>query len=319
MTNEYSVLAYYFFNKIDDPHREVADHKKFLENLDSRGRIYISEDGINGQMSLASEDVQIYLDWLHSKPYFQEMPIKIHSYHEHAFEKLKIKYRDQLVALDYDVDMSLTGEHVTPKKWKEMLETNNDRVVIDVRNDYEWKVGHFDGAITPPLSTFREFKSYAKDLQKKIDPKNTPVMMYCTGGIRCELYSALLKEEGFEKVYQLDGGVINYGLKEGSQHWQGKLFVFDDRMTVPISEEETPTISKCHRCEALTGDYYNCANMDCNHLFICCKSCLEELKGCCCNECQETPRVRPFQHQNPHKPFRKRHYFRDTLLKKCPV
>ena len=195
-----------------------------------------------------------------------------------------------------------------------MLESNDDHIVIDVRNDYEWKVGHFDGAVTPPLSTFREFRDYAKELQDKIDPKNTKVMMYCTGGIRCELYSSLLKEEGIEKVYQLDGGVINYGLKEGSKHWHGKLFVFDDRMTVPISDEESEVIGKCHHCSAPTDDYYNCANMDCNHLFLCCSKCLMDLKGCCKTECREAPRVRPFEHQNPHKPFRKRYQY-----EKCPV
>jgi len=308
MEQNYCILAYYAFQSVQDPKKEVLEHKTFLESLDSRGRIYISEQGINGQMSIAQNDLEAYVAWL--KPRFPDMPIKIHSYHEHAFEKLKIKYRKQLVALDSDVDMSLTGEHVSPQKWQEMLEQKDNHIVIDVRNDYEWKVGHFEGAVTPPLATFREFKSYAKGLQKEIDPKNTKVMMYCTGGIRCELYSALLKEEGIENVYQLDGGVINYGLKEGSKYWKGKLFVFDDRMTVPISDDETPVISQCQRCESLTDDYYNCANMDCNQLFLCCKSCLEDLKGCCCEKCQEAPRVRPFQHQNPHKPFRKRYHYK---------
>jgi len=303
----YCVLAYYSFQPVQDAKKEVLEHKKFLENLDARGRIYISEEGINGQMSISNEDLDAYTDWL--KPRFPDMPIKIHEYPEHAFEKLKIKYRNQIVALDCGVDMSLTGDHVSPEKWKEMLEAQDDHVVIDVRNDYEWEVGHFDGAITPPLKTFREFRQYAKDLQTEIDPKNTKVMMYCTGGIRCELYSSLLKENGIENVYQLDGGVINYGLKEGSKHWLGKLFVFDDRMTVPISDEETPIISQCHQCNAPTDDYYNCANMDCNHLFLCCKDCLEKLNGCCKEECMEAPRVRPFEHQNAHKPFRKRYHY----------
>ncbi len=305
----YLIFAYYRFCAVNDPEGEVRSHKEFLEALDARGRIYISEDGINGQMSIAKQDAPAYIDWLRSRKEFSDMPVKAHEYHEHAFEKLKIKYREQLVALDCPVDMEKTGEHVPPEKWREMLEKDDGHLLIDVRNDYEWKVGRFEGAVTPECSTFREFKQFAHELQEKINPQNTPVMMYCTGGIRCELYSALLKEQGFEKVYQLDGGVINYGLKEGSKHWQGKLFVFDDRMTVPISDEETPVISRCHRCEAPTEDYYNCANMDCNDLFLCCKDCLNNLKGCCSKECTEAPRVRPFQHQNPHKPFRKRHSY----------
>jgi UPF0176 protein len=177
---------------------------------------------------------------------------------------------------------------------------------LDVRNEYEWKVGRFEGAELPPCDTFREFAAYADALKEKSNPKDTPVMMYCTGGIRCELYSAVLKERGFEHVYQLDGGVIGYGLEEGNSHWQGKLFVFDDRLTVPINEEgETPVIGTCHHCKAPNETYYNCANTDCNNLFLCCKSCAIEHSGCCCTECKEAPRRRPFQAETAHKPFRK--------------
>ena len=110
-------------------------------------------------------------------------------------------------------------------------------LILDVRNDYEWKIGRFEGSELPPLETFREFPAYAKKLKEERDPKTTSVMMYCTGGIRCEFFSALMKKEGFEKVVQLDGGVIHYGLKEGSDHWEGKLFVFDDRLAVPMGEK----------------------------------------------------------------------------------
>ena len=131
-------------------------------------------------------------------------------------------------------------------------------------------------------------------------------MMYCTGGIRCESYSALLKKEGFEQVYQLDGGVINYGLEEGNKHWKGRLFVFDDRLSVPISEEGQETlISHCHQCDTPTDVYYNCANMDCNALFLSCPTCAEKLAGCCSAECVEAPRVRPFEKKERPKPFRK--------------
>lgn len=138
--------------------------------------------------------------------------------------------------------------------------------------------------------------------------------MYCTGGIRCELYSALLKEKGFEKVYQLNGGIINYGLEEGSKHWNGKLFVFDDRLSVPISEEEAPVIGKCHHCDAPTETYINCANMDCNELFLCCPDCLKEHKGACQTTCENAPRTRPYQEHSAHKPFRRSHnYFKNKV------
>lgn len=307
---EYFILAYYHFTAISDPHQEVLAHKEFLKGRDMTCRIYISEKGINGQMSGFKEEAEAYMRWMHAHPLFAHIPFKIHLYHENVFPRQTVKYRKQLVALDEEVNMEQVGEHVSPEKWKSLLETEENKVLLDVRNDYEWAVGRFEGAECPPCETFREFKQYAEDLTTKVDPKQTPVMMYCTGGIRCELYSSLLRNKGFEQVYQLDGGIINYGLKQGSHHWLGRLFVFDDRLTVPISDEPTPIIGKCHHCQQPNETYYNCANMDCNHLFLCCSACLEQFAGCCNNHCQNAPRVRPYHHQEAHKPFRKwYHYF----------
>jgi len=308
------VLAYYHFIPIKDPHHLVAEHKAFLKGRDIKCRIYISDQGLNGQTSGYKDDIEDYMRWMHANPLFENMPFKIHTHHENVFPRQIVKFRKQLVALDEEVDLKNTGEHLSPERWKEMMK-EEDKVLLDVRNDYEWKVGRFEGAECPPCETFRDFKAYAEILKNKVDPKKTPVMMCCTGGIRCELYSALLKKEGFEKVYQLNGGIINYGLKEGSAHWLGKLFVFDDRLTVPISEEPAPIIGKCHHCGKENENYFNCANMDCNHLFLCCEECLKEFSGTCKNECQQAPRLRPYQHQNPHKPFRKwYHYFKDEDL-----
>lgn len=308
----YYVLAYYHFAQIENPQKEIADHKAFFANRDVTARIYISEGGINGQMCAAREDAKAYMDWMHSHAPFQDVEFKIHQYHEQVFPRLTVKYRKQLVAIDLPVDLSKRGEHVSPQRWKEMLETIEDKVVIDVRNDYEWKVGFFEGAELPQCGTFREFDQYAEELKEKIDPKKTPVMMYCTGGIRCELYSSILKERGFDQVYQLQGGIINYGLKEGNTHWLGKVFVFDDRLAIPISEgKESEVVGKCHHCQTPNDDYYNCANMDCNELFLCCRECLHKYLGCCDETCQVADRLRPYQHQNPHKPFRKRHHYRE--------
>jgi len=256
-------------------------------------------------MSLTKEAEEEYISWMEQDPQFKGIVFKIDYYHEHAFPRLVIKYRKQLVALDAKVDMSLTGQHLSPAEWKEMMAKNDDKVLVDVRNDYEWKVGHFEGAELPKYETFREFQTYASQLKEKVDPEKTPVMMYCTGGIRCEVYSAYLKQMGFEKVFQLEGGIINYGHKEGNSHWLGKLFVFDDRLTVPISEEPAPVIGKCHHCEVEIENYFNCANMDCNKLFLCCPECIKEHLGCCTKDCQQSPKIRPYQQQNPHKPFRR--------------
>lgn len=303
------VLAYYHLIPIQDPHQEVTRHKEFFADLDVTCRIYISEQGINGQMSATRKDALTYVDWMRSRPEFEGIVFKFHEHHEQAFPRATVKYRQQLVAFDADVDLSDRGEHVSPQQWKNMLETEPDRVLLDVRNDYEWKVGHFTGAELPPCETFREFRGYADKLKEQVDPKKTPVMMYCTGGIRCELYSAVLKEKGFERVYQLDGGIINYGLQQGNDHWLGKLFVFDDRLAVPLSEKDQTVIGTCHHCKAPNDTYYNCANMDCNTLFLCCPDCLPQYAGCCQVSCQEnTERVRPFQQVNP-KPFRRQHHY----------
>ncbi len=307
---QYFILAYYHFTSIPNPQQEVAAHKAFFRERQLTSRIYISEQGINGQMSGIREDAEAYMKWMHANPLFENIPFKIHPYHEHVFPRQIIKYRKQLVALDEAVDLSQSGEHVSPSQWKDLMESEEKSVLLDVRNDYEWEVGRFEGAVCPPCETFREFGQYAKELKSQVDPQSTPVMMYCTGGIRCELYSSLLLKEGFKKVYQLEGGIINYGLKQGSDHWLGKLFVFDDRLTVPISDEETPVIGTCYHCQTEIESYYNCANMDCNRLFLCCSTCLKQFQGCCCTECQTAPRIRPYHQQDAHKPFRKwYHYF----------
>jgi UPF0176 protein len=303
----YQVLAYYFFTPIDDPALEVLKHKNFFLNRDFQGRIYLSKEGINGQASASPQAAQEYMDWLRSDPRFQGVEFKIHSWHEHCFPRMTVKTRPQLVALDREVDMSKTGVHLSPEEWKKMLDARDENtVLIDVRNDYEWDIGHFEGAELPNLEKFRQFPSYVEGLKTERDPSKTKVMMYCTGGIRCELYSALMKEEGFQEVYQLQGGVIKYGLEAGSKHWKGKLFVFDDRLSVSIAETEpVELISKCIHCSASTDLYYNCANMDCNELFLACPECAERTKGCCCTACEEAPRVRAFVKQDRPKPFRR--------------
>lgn len=297
---EYKVLAYYSVDGLDDPQAEIALHKEFLRTRDFTGRIYISEQGINGQSCGRADHADEYMAWM--KERFQKMPFKIHQASEHIFPKMTVKYRKQLVAVDCEVDFSLVGEHVSPEVWKKMLEEkDDDTLILDVRNDYEWKIGHFEGSELPKLETFRQFPEYAKRLKDDHDPKETRVFMCCTGGIRCEYFSAIMKKEGFENVYQLDGGIINYGLQEGDKHWNGKLFVFDDRLGVPMGDGAP--ISNCTHCDVANDVYYNCANMDCNELFLCCPDCLKLHKGCCCKECEEAPRIRPYQENS--KPFRK--------------
>jgi UPF0176 protein len=314
----YLVLAYYSLKSIEDPALEVERHKEFFTSRDFKGRIYISKQGINGQASGSAEHAEEYMAWMRKDPRFQDIDFKIHPADRHAFPKMTVKERKQLVAIDCEVDFSVVGEHVSPEEWKKKLETRDaDTLLLDVRNDYEWEVGHFEGAELPKLETFRQFPSYARELKEKCDPKKTSVMMYCTGGIRCEFYSAVLKKEGFEKVYQLDGGVIEYGLKEGSDHWKGKLFVFDDRLVVPISGDEASPIAVCSLCQTSCDVYYNCANMDCNALFISCVSCIKTHRGCCSSQCLAEGRVRPYKEDSI--PFRKCSAQEKALMKNVAV
>lgn len=306
MEKQYVALAYYLFVPIENPHGEVEKHKQFFRNRDATGRIYLSEEGINGQMSATLSDAEDYMLWFKSDPRFAAAVFKLHELDENIFPRMTVKYRKQLVALDEKLDATEGGEHVSPKKWKEMLESG-ECLVLDVRNEYEWEIGHFEGAVLPPLKTFREFPAYADELSQQVDPKNTKVMMYCTGGIRCELYSVLMKKRGFDQVFQLDGGVINYGLQEGSEHWKGKLFVFDDRMAVPIDGKECEPIAHCRHCGVLCDIQYNCANMDCNELFVCCDACYPVYAGCCSQTCTDEPRVRPIEPERGNKPFRRKH------------
>ncbi|GAH02303.1 unnamed protein product, partial [marine sediment metagenome] len=256
------ILAYYKFTPLADPKAEVKTHKKFFKDRDIVGRIYISEQGINGQVSGSNEDAQAYMDWMLSRPEFSGLDFKPEGHHCNIFERMTVKYREQLAALDYEKsNFTKQATHLNPEEWKQVLD-EEEPIVLDVRNDYEWEVGHFKDAVSPPCKTFREFQDFANKLRENTDP-NKKILMYCTGGIRCEAFSPFMKDLGFKNIYQLKGGVIGYGQKVGSRHWDGKLFVFDDRMTIPISDEETKTIGQCHCCKGPTSDFFNCANMDC--------------------------------------------------------
>jgi len=300
----YFVVAYYYLTNIKNVQDEISSQKSFFKDKDVLGRIYISEKGVNGQVSCHKDYYNVLIKYLSEK--YPKIIFKIDPSSEHAFCKMTVKYRQQLVALDIDVDLEDTGEHVSPEKWQQMLEDRDENtVLIDVRNDYEWEVGHFENAELPKCSTFREFPEYTKKLKDKLDPKKTKLMIYCTGGIRCEFYAPLLKAEGFDNIYQLEGGIINYGHQVGSKHWKGKVFVFDDRLTVPISNDQDKTISVCEFCKKSCSTYYNCANMDCNKLFLSCHDCAPLNKGCCSKGCHDNGRVRQFDQTTSPKPFRK--------------
>ncbi len=315
MNMPYEMLAFYRFTPIKNPRNVIKEFKDFFESLKmgpAKGRVYISEEGINGQMSVHAEDLSAAKRYLSSIIGLCDMPIKTQSYSTHGFEKLIIKYRKYLVGIKAPVNLTLKGEYLSPKEWKKTLEDENDILIVDGRNDYEWEVGHFKGAEKPPCKTFRDFPGYIQKIKKE-HGTDKKVLMSCTGGIRCELLSSMMKEEGFDNVYQLEGGVINYGNTMGSDQWKGRLFVFDDRMATPLKKGENPEpISACHTCDTLSDTHYNCANMDCNKLFLACPSCIEKRQGCCSEGCRSAPRLRKFNAKAGNLPFRKWYkYFED--------
>ncbi len=302
---QYWVVSFYQFFPIENPEKEADFLQTIFEKRGCKGRIYVSKEGVNAQFSGKEDEVKKLLQELKAVPSYQDISVKIQPYSEQAFYKMQVKVRE-LVAFEQTVDLSNRGEELSSEKWKEKLESpDENQILIDARNNYESAVGHFEGAILPDLDSFRDFPSYTDELLKGKDPKNTTIMMYCTGGIRCEYYSAYVKSKGFEKVYQLKGGIIQYGQEVGDDHWKGKLFVFDDRLLVSICDKNQEDIAFCHFCGEASDLYYNCANMDCNALFLACPACSTKNKGCCSSACLQKGRVRPFDSSSKPKPFRK--------------
>ena len=309
---------------------QIADPETFRERLlaqwsafDCLGRIYVAHEGINAQMNVPTEHWEAFDAWVQAQPELSGTPYKI-AVEEGAapsFFKLTIKVRDKIVAdgLDDDsFDVTNTGAYLTAEEMNAYID-DPDAVVVDMRNDYESEVGHFEGAITPNVVTFREELKKTPELLKI--HKNKKVALYCTGGIRCEKASAWLKHNGFADVRHLKGGIIGYAheIKEKNlpNKFKGKNFVFDERLGERISEE---VISTCHLCHKTKSDtHYHCKNQICHTLFIGCDSCIERKGGYCSWKCAQIDKLPPktkkrfARFYNLH--LRKRAPFQKTKLK----
>jgi UPF0176 protein len=311
----YEVILYYKFNHIDDPEGFCAEHKAFCKDLGVKGRIYIGEEGINGTLGGTPEQVARYKEHLASIPGFAGIDFKTEISDYIPFAKLKCKTREELVAIHKDgVDPANGGKYLEPHEWREVMESDEDYVVIDVRNDYESKIGHFEGAITPEVENFYDFPKWLDDVEEKID-KDKKVLMYCTGGIRCEKFSVLMKEKGWHDVNQLHGGILRYSKEEGGEHFKGKCFVFDDRLVVPVNEDDMEPIARCEITGKPADTYINCANMECNELFVCSEEGAKMMEGCCSEECRKSEYKRPFDPENAFRPFRKWYHYFDEDFK----
>jgi UPF0176 protein len=290
----FDVAAFYIITPIADKHAAVSAHREFLAAHNVVGRVYIWDDGLNAQVSGASINVGAYVAWCEAA-YPEDFHVKLDKVVEPAFPRLRVKAK-RLAPLvrGRDVNLRLRGVDVAPRQWERMLaERSKDAILLDVRNAYEWDLGRFLGARRPPANTFGQSDLCALGLDGV--PKSTKIMMYCTGGIRCEFYSAMLLHEGFTDVCKLEGGVQNYGNIVGESQWQGKLFVFDRRNLIPLGEGKAEVVGRCKHCARPAEAVRNCANVDCNQIHISCDCCWCEHQGLCTPECAHGERVRPFE------------------------
>ncbi|MEZ4720320.1 MAG: rhodanese-related sulfurtransferase [Flavobacteriales bacterium] len=283
-----TTVSFYRYVNIENPDEYRNQLYRSLEALGCLGRIYLANEGINAQMSAPTENWEAFLESLNNDPYLKDVPLKIAVQDDgKSFYKLKIKVRKKIVADGLD-DSTFnpwdTGNHLSAKEFNEAIE--NGAIVVDMRNHYESEVGHFKGAILPDADTFRdELKMVEGILHGK---ENEKVLMYCTGGIRCEKASAYFKHLGFKDVNQLRGGIIEYAHQIQEQGLEskyiGKNFVFDERLGERITDD---IVSHCHQCGAECDDHTNCLNEDCHLLFIQCDDCKQRYEGCCSDDCQE--------------------------------
>ncbi len=278
----YSVVTFYKYEKIEYP-EDLRDNLRLLcEELNLFGRILIGKEGINAGVSGKKENVDKFK--LEICNIFEGLTFREHDCEKNTYHKLVVRSRNEVVNFGKNVDLANSGKHIEPKKLKSMIDNDEDILLLDARNDYEFDIGKFKGAKTLPLKNFREFPEKSKDLDK-----NKKIVMYCTGGIRCEKASAYLKEEGFKDVNQLQGGIINYLEQFNDGNFEGNLFVFDDRLVA----YDNDAIANCYYCDLNSDEYINCHNMDCDKLFICCKNCQVEMNKTCSEECKIAPRQRP--------------------------
>lgn len=282
-----TTISFYHYTPISDPQQFRNQFYLALKALDALGRIYIAEEGINAQMNIPSSNLDAFKNELYSIPGFHGLRLNIAvDNQQKSFFVLDVKVRKKIVAdgiEDPSFSMENKGRYVNATEFNQLTEDPNT-VVIDMRNHYEYEVGHFANAIEIPSDTFRQQLPMAASMMNDAKEKN--IIMYCTGGIRCEKASAYMKHMGFKNVFHLEGGIINY-TREAKQlglqnKFIGKNFVFDERLGERISDD---IIAHCHQCGKPCDTHVNCANDACHLLFIQCEACKLAMEGCCSKDC----------------------------------
>ena len=296
MKKDYQILLFYSYAKILDPSKFKSDHHLFCINNNIKGRIIISKEGINGTISGLVKDCDNYKKELISKKIFSEIDFKVEPYHKNVFKKINVRIKNEIVnsGLSEKKILQNRGKYINPSDFKNIINTKHgDVTVLDVRSNYEHNIGKFKDAMTLDIDNFREFPSKINEIKKKIKKKNK-IITYCTGGVKCEKASGFLKENGFENVYQLHGGVIKYGIEEGGEDFEGKCYVFDDRIVKDVNKVNPEVIGKCYVTGEKTDKMVNCANVLCNKHFPLSENGAKKYKGCCSKDCLENGDVREF-------------------------
>lgn len=301
---DYRVLLYYHYVEILDPEAVVEEHLAYCLELGVKGRIYIAPEGINGTISGTTEQVDTYIEYMDQHPLFHGMVFKSDEADDHAFIKMHVRVKPELVNFRLDEDVNpkeITGQYLEPAEFYERLQDPNT-IVIDARNDYEHDVGHFKGAIKPDIHNFRELPRWIQENKELLEGKR--IMAYCTGGVRCEKFTGWLKREGFNDVAQLHGGIVTYGkdpVAQG-QFWEGQCYVFDKRLVVPVNQVNPTIVGRDWFDGTPCERYINCANPECNRQILCSEHNEVLYRASCTDECRVHPLNR-YEEKETHLAF----------------
>lgn len=276
------VILLYKFTEIEDPVDFRDKHLDFCLNAGLLGKVLVAKEGINGSLSGSKEQIESYKKYLTSIPEFSDIRFKEETSTFHPFKKMIVRVKKQIIRLDEELDMTRRGKYITAGELLDLYNSGEEFIILDTRNNYESDVGKFKNALTPDIDNFREFPKALEDLKDKKDKK---IITYCTGGIRCEKATALMVKEGFSDVYQLREGIINFCQEYPDTVWEGKCFVFDQRLISDV-DPDNEIISVCSVCSEITDRYINCKNIECDQLVLLCVKCGEEYNDCCSDSCE---------------------------------
>jgi len=288
------VLLYYCYSHIQNPEEFREQHHQLCLDLDLRGRIIVASEGLNGTVSGSKESCEAYMKAVLDDARFAKTEFKVDVNDTPAFEKLHVRVKPEIVHSSLsEVDPTQkTGAYVEPDEFREILSAgDDDTIILDVRSNYEHSIGKFKNAITLDIDNFRDFPEKVKELEQYKDKK---IITYCTGGIKCEKASAYLLDQGFENVHQLHGGIIKYGLEAQGEDFEGKCYVFDNRIVKEVNTVNPSTISECYVTGEPSDRMVNCANPHCNKHIPMSEKGAEIYQGCCSEECMKNPDTRPY-------------------------